>query len=86
MNLLGIFQNQKSVAIRKFVQDLLGDKYNPYDDFLDRIAYHLVTENDITTFGKMISDIYRQGYMKAVGDYKDQLDKYGIEVKVDKNE
>ena len=77
-----LFQNQKIIALKKFMIQILGQKYPIYDELVQRSTFNLVTDNDLTSFGKMISDIYETGYMKAVADYKDQLAKLGINVKI----
>lgn len=61
---------------------ILGQKYLEYEDLLQRATFYLVTDKDMAAFGKMISDIYELGYMKAVDDYKDQLQRIGVSVKI----
>ncbi len=75
-------QGQKTVALKKFMVQILENKYKPYDDLLDRTTFFLVTDKDLMLFSKMIGDVYEQGYLKAVADYKEQLDKLGMSVKI----
>lgn len=75
-------QNPKTYALKKFMAQLLEHKYGPHDDIISRMTASLITDADMANFGKLISDIYEVGYMKAVAEYKDQLAKLGIKVTV----
>jgi hypothetical protein len=77
-----ILQNQKTITIKKFIMQILAEKYLHYDDLLDRMAFFLITDKDLHLFGQMIGDVYEKGYMKAVADYKEQIDKMGLNVKI----
>ena len=81
-NLNEMMQNPKSIALRRFMATILGQKYPEYDDLLQRSSFYLVTDKDLALFSKMISDTYEVGYMKAVEDYKDQLQKLGVKIKI----
>jgi len=73
-------QNPKGIALKKFMSQVMGPKVGVYDELLTRISASLVTDNDLKIFGEMINDILGTGYKKAVDDYRDQLNKLGIEV------
>jgi hypothetical protein len=73
-------QNPKSIAVKKFMAQILESRYTSYDDLLSRLTTELVTDNDINTFAKLVNDIYEIGYKKAVEDYKEQLSRFGIQV------
>jgi hypothetical protein len=75
-------QNQKTVALKKFLVQILEGKYPPYDDIISRMGHHLITDNDYASFGKMLSEIYEAGYLKAVAEYREQLAKLNIRVNV----
>ncbi len=80
MNWSQFMQNPKSMALKAFMQQALQNGYPAYEDVMSRIAVVLVTDNDLALFAKMINEIYESGYAKAVSDYKDQLNKMGIQV------
>jgi hypothetical protein len=67
---------------KKYVFELLQEKYEPNQAMIERMAHYLATEKDVTDFCKIIMDAYAKGYSKAVNDYKEQLAKMGYEVNV----
>lgn len=81
-NWLEYLQNPKGLILKKFMAQILLQKYPPYDDLLSRLATSLITEKDLNLFAKLVNDLYELGYTKAVGDYKEQLTKLGITVNV----
>jgi dsRNA-specific ribonuclease len=85
-NWLEYLQNPKGLILKKFMAQILIQKYPPYDDLLSRVAASLVTEKDLTSFANLVNDLYELGYTKAVEDYKEQLTKLGITVKVKSQE
>lgn len=62
--------------------EVLGRKYPPYDDILTRITHNLITDKDFESFGKMVTEVYEAGYMKAIDEYREQLAKLNIRVNI----
>ena len=58
MKLDQLINNPRGMALKKFMFDLLKEKYGQHDDLLDRIASFLVTEKDLIAYSKMVSDKY----------------------------
>ena len=83
-NPFGNVPNPRILAIRRLVAQLLGNKYGQYDEVLQRSMHHLVTEADLMSFAKMVGEVYEAGYLKAVGDYRTQLAKMGINVAINR--
>jgi hypothetical protein len=79
-NINQILQNPKTMILRKFMTQVLGNDVENYDDLLTRIGFSLITESDMSTFATMVNKIIEVGYLKAVDDYKKQLSEMGIEV------
>lgn len=75
-----MMQNPKNLALKKFMLQVMGDRVGPYDDLLTRLGTSLVTDNDLKVFGEMVNDILGIGYRKAIDDYREQLNKLGINV------
>ncbi len=75
-----MMQNPKSLALKKFMVQVMGNKAAPYDDLFTRLGTSIVTDNDLKIFGEMVNDILGIGYRKAVEDYRGQLEKLGIGV------
>jgi len=73
-------QNPKGFAIRKWLADLLQSDYNAHDPIVERLAASLVTQKDLEDFGKLIGSVYSSGFMKAFNDYKNQLEKLGLNI------
>lgn len=81
-NLSQMLQNPKTMVLRKFMVEVLGNKISNYEDLLTRIGVNLVTESDLQAFTLMINDILGVGYLKCVADYRTQLNGMGVEVTV----
>lgn len=86
MNWTELVQNPKAIALKKFMADVLEEKYSNYDDLTSRISRELITESDLNNFAKMINDVYEMGYKKAIGEYKDKLVDFGIQVQIQAKE
>ena len=82
MNWAEFVQNPKTLAIRKFMAEVLEEKYSSYDDLATRISRELITESDLNNFAKMINDVYEMGYKKAIAEYKDKLADFGVQVEI----
>lgn len=74
------------MALKKFMFDLLKEKYGQHEDLIERMAAYLVTEKDLLAYSKMVSDIHEVGYLKAIADYKEQLAEMGIGVTIGKTQ
>lgn len=81
-NLSQMLQNPKTMVLKKFMTEILGNKVLAYEDILIRMSVNLVTESDIKAFALMVNDILEVGYRKAVDDYKVQLKEIGIDVSI----
>lgn len=75
-------QNPKNIALKKYFYEFLKENYLEFDDLISRLAHHLVTDKDMTTFANLINKIYEIGYYRAASDYKEQLDKLGIKANI----
>ena len=73
------YLNSKSYAIKKYMAEILKEKYPQNENIIERISNCLTTEKDAQEFGILVGNIYEAAYKKAVGDYKEQLAKLGIE-------
>ncbi len=75
-------QNPRSHQIKKFLFGLLQHRYAQSEQLIERLSHHLVTDQDVDQFGKMISAIYESAYLKAVDDHKSALAKHGLKATV----
>jgi len=74
--------NPQTFAIKKYMAEILKDKYPTHEVIIERIAVILATARDYEAFGKLIGDLYETAYLKAVNDHKDALAKVGLKVSV----
>jgi hypothetical protein len=74
--------NPQAHVVKKYMFDILQDRYPKHQEILERIASALVTSNDLQAFGKLISDVYEVAYLKSLDQQKDVFKKAGIKVNV----
>ena len=82
INLGDRLSNPRKQAVRKWLMEILQDRYLKQDPIVDRVASSLVTERDVDEFGKLVADIYEVGFMKCLNDYKNRLMELGLNVNV----
>lgn len=83
MDFLEALQNQqKSQIFKKTMYEFLKERYGKNEMILDRISHALVTDNDLHQFMTLITDVCEMGYLRAINDHKEQLNKLGISVKI----
>lgn len=75
--------NPKSFILKKWIGQILGIKTNKHTDIIDRISHSLATQKDLEDLSKLLGSIYEAGFYKAASDYKKELIKHNIQVKVD---
>lgn len=80
-----LMHNPQSIALKRFLLQVLNHKITNYDDLLTRVGASLVTEKDMHLFGELVNDILEAGYRKAVEDYKEKLKAFNIQVDVTKS-
>lgn len=81
-NWLNYLSNPKIHYIKKSMFEILKERYPKHEVLLERIAFSLQTEKDLQEFLKLVVDIYEIGFLKAVNDQKEQLEKLGLGVKI----
>lgn len=79
-NIMKYMSNPKSFTLKKWFCDLLHLDYSKHDQIIERVSSSLVTDKDLEDFGKLIGQIYETGYKKAISDYKEEVEKLGVEV------
>ena len=79
-----IYPNEAFYVISGFSPRTNGDfngAFNFYIGLKSNFAIKCL-DKELTNFSKLVGDIYQIGYLKAVDDYKDQLKKHNINVKI----
>ena len=74
--------NPRAQYLKKTMFDLLKEKYSQNEQIIERLGSSLPTDGDLSSFMKMVSDIYEAAYMKAVNDHKEQLQKAGLVARI----
>jgi hypothetical protein len=84
-NFLKYMSNPRTFTLKKWFSGILGERFNPHEVIIERVATSIVTESDLEAFGKLMGDLFEVGYMKAVNDYRNELEKIGIKISVGTN-
>jgi len=74
--------NLQSIAIKKYLFEVLKERYGRNDKFIERLSVIIATKEDFDNFGKMVADLYESGFMRAVDQYKEQFEKSGMKVNI----
>jgi hypothetical protein len=74
--------NPRKQAVRKWLNEMLRERYPKHDNLVERMGHYLVTEKDLEDFNKFVADLYEMGYLKCLNDYKAKLKELGLNVKV----
>jgi deoxyhypusine synthase len=75
-------QNPQAFAVRKYLFDMLKDRYPKNADYIERLASGVITKTDYESLGSLMADVYEAGFMRAVEQYKEQMAKLGMRVNV----
>jgi len=75
-----MFQNPQSIAIKKYLFEMLKDRYPRNENFIDRIVTMIQTKEDYERFSKFMADVFETGFIRAVDEYRDQFTKMGMKV------
>lgn len=77
-----LFQNPQSITIKKYLFEILKDKYPKNEKFIDRLASNISTKEDYEGLSMLIADIFETGFLRSVDQYKEQLSKMGMRVNI----
>ena len=75
-------QNPQAFAIKKYLFDMLKERYSRSADYIERLASGVTTKGDYEALGSLMADVYEAGFLRAVDQYKEQLAKMGMKVNV----
>lgn len=81
-NLMRYMANPRAFALKKWFSGIMQSHYEKHEPIIERVATSIVTEADLQAFGALMGDLFEIGYMKAVNDYRDELEKMGVSIKV----
>jgi len=73
-------------AVKKYLYEMLKEKYTNHQQIIERITSTIVTEKDVKDFGDFIATLYETAYMRAVNEYKGIIEKMGYTIGVHSKE
>jgi hypothetical protein len=74
--------NPNSNFIKKYLFEILKDKYAENEKCIDRMCQNLILREDAQDFIKLLSAVFQKGYVIAVDQHKEALSKIGMGVKI----
>ena len=74
------FSNPFSITIKKFLYEILKDRYVENEKFIERMCNDLRLQEDMENFIKLINDSYQMGFLLSVDQHKEALAKVGLKV------
>lgn len=77
-----LFHNPQSIAIKKYLFELLKERYSKNENFIDRFSNMITTQQDYEDLGKLLVDIFEVGFLRAVNQYKSQFEKMGMKINI----
>jgi|LakMenEpi03Aug12_release.lakeMendotaPanAssembly.Ray.scaffolds.fasta_scaffold233402_4 hypothetical protein len=80
MNWANYFSNPFSITIKKFLYEILKDRYLENEKFIERMCNDLRLKEDIENFVKLLNDAYQMGFLLSVEQHKEALNKLGLQV------
>lgn len=70
------------MAIKRYLFEVLKERYKKNENFIERMASVVVTKDDYQSLGSFVADLYEAGFMRAVDQYREQMAKMGLKVNV----
>lgn len=67
---------------RKFLYDLVPQKFKQHEEILERIILTLNHKKDIEGFLKLLADVYETGFNTSVEQHKSELTRLGLKVQI----
>lgn len=68
--------------IKKYMFDILQERYAKNENFIERLIGVLKTSRDSEEFGTFIVDVYETGFLKAINEHKEALEARGLEANI----
>jgi hypothetical protein len=75
-------QNPQAVAIKRYLFELIKERYDRNKGYIERLSVSTLTREDYDALGRLLADVYESGFVRAVEQYKDQMSKLGLKVNI----
>jgi hypothetical protein len=79
--MLDLLKNNRNIYFKKYILDMLGNKYPKHEKLIDRMLFFL-SDPDLKDFSSFLADVYESAYLKCVEDHKKSLEKVGYKVNI----
>jgi len=81
-DMMNMLAGQQTHALKKYIFDMIPEKYHEHDEILTRSTANLVTQKDIEEFAKFVAVVFESGYLKAAEQYKENMENLGYKLDV----
>jgi len=81
-NVMKYMANPRGFTLRKWLLQILQNRFEKHESIVERLGGSMATDGDLQAFGRLATELYEVGYLKAVNDYKEQFEKLGIKVNI----
>jgi len=79
---MDFLQSNRNHFIKKNIFEILKERFSRNENILDRILYHLATDQDVKDLNILIADIYEVAYTKCVEDHRKKFEELGYKVNI----
>ena len=79
---MDFIQSNRNHFIKKNIFEILNERFSRNENILDRILYHLATDQDVKDLNILIADIYEVAYTKCVEDHRKKFEELGYKVNI----
>ena len=79
---MDFIQSNRNHFIKKNIFEILKERFSRNENILDRILYHLATDQDVKDLNILIADIYEVAYTKCVEDHRKKFEELGYKVNI----
>jgi hypothetical protein len=86
INWLQYLANPHSFTLKRYLFEVLGNRYQKNETFIERLSSVLNTQDDVEKLGALIRDLYEAGFIRAVERYRGELEKMGYSTTVTQEE
>ena len=74
--------NAATIHVKKYLYDVLKERFGRNELFIDRLVSVMQTNADIDGLGKFVADVFEVGYFKAMKDQEEALKKLGLQATI----
>lgn len=80
--LQNLFANPYGNGLKRLMGEIMQDKYPHHEVAIDRLAAGVRDAREYEQVGKLIAAVYEAGFLRAVDQHKEVLERYGLKVNI----